>query len=300
MAFDLSEMKLSRRDLLAKAGAVGLGATALTAFGMKPAEAATATVADVFNFALNLEYLEAEFYTYATQGHGINGVQTFYGTIHANPNAVTGGAMPTPAADLQQVAFPDTISATVAAQITADEQAHVALLQGILGSLAIPEPFINLGAMDAMLPAGTTSYERFLVLSRSFEDTGVSAYSGGSTLVRSNSSALQYAAQILAVEAYHASQARLLIAQLAASMSGSSFGAPKLDPLDMPPPPTGNFFFSVGEPRPNVTNALAVTRNTSQVLGIAYGASTPTSFAPAGTNHGGFFPNGVNGNIRTV
>ena len=287
MSLDFSSTKLTRRTLLAKASTVGLGAAALTAFAGRPAEAAAATVADVLNFALNLEYLEAEFYTYALMGHGINGVSTPYGTIQGNPNAVTGGAVPTPAADLQEVSFPDAISQGVAEQITLDEQSHVALLQSVLGDLAIPEPYINLGAADGMLPANATSFQRFLALGRAFEDTGVSAYSGGSTLLRSNTSALQYGAQILAVEAYHASQLRLLIAQ-------NGLAVAKTDPLDVVPPPAqGGFFF-------NVRNALAVTRNPSQVLGIVYGASTPTKFAPAGVTHGGFFPNGVNGTIRST
>ncbi len=104
--------------------------------------------------------------------------------------------------------------------------------------------------------------------------------------MRGSVSALQTAAQILGAEAYHASQARLLVAQ---------FSVPtfKIDPLDVLPPPAGTAYF-------NVTNALAVTRTTSQVLGILYGASTPTAFAPTGTASGGFFPNGVNGRIRTV
>ena len=280
---ELSEAKLSRRDLLAKAGTVGLGAAALTMFAGRPAEAATATVADVLNFALNTEYLEAEFYTFATAGHGINGVPTPYGPVGTNGTGTQGTVVGSTLA-LSQVTFPNDQTRAIAQQITTDEQSHVALLRGILGDLAVAEPQINLSGMDAKLP--TDPFLRFLALSRAFEDTGVSAYSGGSTLVRGSVSALQTAAQILGVEAYHASQARLLVAQFTVPTS-------KLDPLDVLPPPTGTAYF-------DVTNALAVTRTASQVLGILYGASTPTAFAPAGTASGGFFPNGVNGRLRTV
>jgi len=41
-------------------------------------------------------------------------------------------------------------------------------------------------------------------------------------------------------------------------------------------------------------NGLAIKRTPSQVLAIVYASTT------AGTNKGGFFPNGMNGNIKTV
>ncbi len=148
---EIAEAKLSRRDLLAKAGTVGLGAAALTMFAGRPAEAAAASVADVLNFALNTEYLEAEFYTYATAGHGINGVSTPYGVIGTNGTGTQGTVTGSTLA-LSQVTFPNAQTQAIAQQITTDEQAHVALLRGVLGDLAIAEPNINLSALDAKLP----------------------------------------------------------------------------------------------------------------------------------------------------
>ncbi len=54
---------------------------------------------------------------------------------------------------------------------------------------------------------------------------------------------------------------------------------------------------------PADTNALAVHRNTDQVLHIVYGTFSPTAGSTtvaAGVASGGFFPNGVNGNIKTT
>ena len=58
---------------------------------------------------------------------------------------------------------------------------------------------------------GFATQAQFLTLARAFEDTGVSAYAGAATLLSGNN--LQAAAQILAVEAYHAGNIRLYVVQ---------------------------------------------------------------------------------------
>ncbi len=96
---------------------------------------------DILNFALNLEYLEAEFYTYATTGKSITsfGIGIKGRANGENPTAggnTVGG---------KQVTFSDNelFTRDIAAQIGSDERAHVVLLRGALGSAAVAKPNID-------------------------------------------------------------------------------------------------------------------------------------------------------------
>jgi Ferritin-like domain len=221
-------------------------------------KAQTVPETDVLNFALNLEYLEAEFYSVAVTG------ATLSSSVTGGTSTATGGA---------KVTFADTRIADIAAEILNDEMLHVKFLRTALGGVAVAEPAINLNALGI----GFGSQAEFLTLSRAFEDTGVSAYAGAATLLTGNN--LQAAAQILATEAYHAGNIRLNVVQQGITVKPT-------DSQDVPPDET--HFFPVD------ANALAIKRTTSQVLAIVYANSTP------GTASGGFYPNGMNGNIKTV
>ncbi len=266
-----------RRSFLRGAGLSGLALAGTAVLGEKAfsqtTDAATvsasftATDVEVFNFALNLEYLEAEFYTRALTGL----------TLSESGIKVKGVGNAGPTIGGKQVDFSGDATGklgVIAKQITKDEQTHVKLLQKLLGPLAIAKPSINLDAMD-----GFSSFKAFLNLARDFEDVGVSAYGGAAGLL--STAGLSYGARIALVEAYHASSLRFLVEQ-------NGVKSPAVDALDVPPPPVGNFFFTVD------SNALAIVRTPSQVLSIVYANSTP------GANYGGFFPRGVNGAITTV
>jgi len=225
------------------------------------------------NFALNLEYLEAEFYSIATTGQNLQqrgvpidgsgnsgSTRTNFGQVNFGNNLVlTGGS---------------------ARDISTDEIAHVMTLRAALtanGIRPIAKPAIDLDALASM-GASLANQQTFLVLARAFEDIGVSAYSGGAAFL-SGSPYLMTAARILAVEGQHTGDIRLQIARL---------GIPTfpLDGGDVIPPPSGSNFYST-----NKANGLCAFRTPGQVLYLAYGLM-------ANVTSGGFFPSGVNGALN--
>ncbi|MGH9394277.1 MAG: ferritin-like domain-containing protein, partial [Terriglobales bacterium] len=226
-----------------------------------PAQASAAAVSDVdiLNFALNLEYLEAEFYTVATTGMTIEQLGIGINGTHAMGDT-TGG---------QAVNFTDPDTAAVAKQIAADEQAHVKLVRKALGSAAVAKPAINLGALGV----GFANQAQFLTLARIFEDTGVSAYAGAAPLIKSPE-VLAIAARILGTEAEHTGSIRRQV--IRQEIDGG--GVPAVDDFDVVPDDGKEFSVNF--------QGLVFVRSPRQVLDIV--------FAKAGASSGGFFPNGVN------
>jgi hypothetical protein len=252
----------NRRNFMKSMGiaAVSLGAAATVENAS--AQSSTFTDFDILNFALNLEYLEAEFYSYATTGAGIDAQGISFAGV-GNTGPTTGGAL---------VTFTDTEVQRVAIEIAQDELTHVAFLQSTitaLGGSPIAKPAINLNALGI----GFGSQAEFLTLARAFEDVGVTAYAGAAPLLVSKT-VLSYAARILAVEAEHVGNIRLLIDKFAIPTTA-------LDSADVLPPPSGSHFFSTN------AQALVEVRSPQEVLFIAYAAPNVSS--------GGFFPSGVNG-----
>lgn len=230
---------------------------------------------DILNFALNLEYLEAEFYTYATTGKSI----TSFGIGikgHANGNNSTAGGT-TSGGGKVTFSKDESVLHDIATQIGADERAHVVLLRGALGSAAVAMPNIDLGALGF----GFGNQNDFLRAARILEDIGVTAYSGAAGLL-STPDIITTAACLLGAEAEHAASIRTHIARL-------KIPTTSMDGVDLVPPPSG-------EPRQilsiKVSDGLIASRTAGQVLYLAFGGK-------AGAKQGGFFPTGLNGTIAS-
>ena len=288
----------TRRNFLKTVATTSMAAA--TASLIAPSEASAATTitdADILNFALNLEYLEAEFYAKAYYGVGLAAL----GVIPAGVATTSISYPATP-----RVSFFNPFIYGYAAEIANDEIAHVSFLRQALGNAAINEPAINLSSSFDMLAANAglsnvgfdpfSSEENFLLGAFIFEDVGVTAYHGAAGLL-TNKANIPPAAGILSVEAYHASIVRTTlfglnygdssqdlglavnqISQLRASLGGgndqgitNSDGTANIVPAD--------------------GNSLVFARTTRQVLNIVYGK--------VGASSGLFFPSGVNGNIKS-
>ncbi len=233
----------SRRAVIGNvAGATVLGSL-LSVVGTAPATVNAKGVSDtdILNFALNLEYLEAEFYNYAVNGRGIGALGVdLRGT--GTSGATVGGS---------KVALNDPLMAATAQQLAYDELTHVNLLRSALGKDAIAKPTIDLSA----LKLGFRSPGEFLTLARAFEDTGVSAYGGAAPLIASKDT-LGTAARILSAESQHAGVIRFMLVQHGVTV-------PALDSSDVVPGANGTNIFSVNK------DALSIVRTPEQVLAIA-------------------------------
>ena len=267
---DLAAEVPNRRRFLSKI-AVASAAVGVVGTQKLGAQSSMITDVDILNFALNLEYLEAEFYTFATTGKSIDQLGI----------GVTGSGAAGPTTGGAQVSFASTGTTNYSAifnEIAADERLHVSLIRGALtaaGAMPVARPAINLNALGVGF-AGLTD---FLQLARAFEDVGVTAYGGAAPLI-SDKAILGTAARIALAEGEHAAAVRLLVAQ-------TNTPTTLLDGLDILPPPSGRRYFSLD------ANALTQVRTPGQVLYIVYGSQ-------ANAKSGGFFPNGVNGNINTA
>ena len=279
LAFERTLGLLNRRGFMgALTGAAALGA--LGTLGTRTAHAqAMVPITDVLNFALNLEYLEANFYSIAATGNPIS--TTLSGTL-------TGPILGSPG----KLSL-DATTLALANALAADEENHINDLRSAITSLQgtpVAQPQLNYAAMGAI-----TTQAQFLAAARQFTALGGSAYAGSAAMLVSNPSVLQSAAQILGAEGQHAGALNYQCIKQGVT-------SPAIDAQDVPP--TATQYFTVALTGTTVTGAtvgLAPERSTVQVLGVVYGVSTATTTTPkTGVTSGGFFPMGLNGNIKST
>ncbi|MGI8607843.1 MAG: ferritin-like domain-containing protein [Candidatus Dormibacteria bacterium] len=148
------------------AGGVISGATAIELLSTTRVWADAAGDLDILNFALTLEYLEADFY----------------------------------AKGVASVKFANAHDKAVFTLIASDEAAHVTALTDAIskaGGKPVAKPQVK-------YPAGTfESAAKFVTLAKTFEETGVSAYLGQAGAI-TNPDVLQAAASIFGIECRHA------------------------------------------------------------------------------------------------
>jgi hypothetical protein len=323
---------LSRRNFLAGAGAVAATATLA---GCSNGNVTTPTTtsnglytdADVLNFALNLEYLEAEFYLRAATGSGLQASDTTAGS--ASPYQTVGSVTVGYAAQVPVTATSPSNQQQILNEIAYEEQQHVRFLRSALGTAAIPRPAIDLSFFGPLAVAAGiytsaqaafnpfASFDAFLIGAFIFEDVGVTAYSGAAPLISAAGVTAGYltaAAGILAVEAYHAGYIRTSITgrgitngsntYIAIANQVAALRATLTVGNSAAPSSTGSVETNLVLPTSTVTpsaivaadptNAVGFARTVNQVHHIVYGSPT------VGVKSGGFFPSGTNSIFATT
>ena len=326
----------SRRALLMGGGA--LAALAFAPGVAKAAIPAAPTDFDILNFALNLEYLEAQFYTLATEGVYAD-KSTKGSAISIGAGTATGGSTSTTVLTkantsstssnaIAPVPFTSPFVAAYAFETALEERRHVNFLRSVLTTNAVAQPTLDLVnsfyALGSLLSPAISNFDpfandlNFLLGAFIFEDVGVSAYHGAAGLITDTKDYLTPAASIHAVEAYHAGLIRSTIygydqgfvtipgetrtgaAAYATQIAGAramfdgTGGTSSADDIGLTTKQV-----ALNTATANITastivdadsNYIGFARTPRQVLNIVYATTgSPTK--------GGFFPNGLNGDI---
>jgi hypothetical protein len=288
-----------------------LGAAAATAAGAGALSIATsasaATIADndMGNFLLQLDYLAAQYYSFAVTGAGLPAaLLTGVGTA----GAATGA---------RQVTFTDPLVAQFASEIRQDLAAQVAFLRATLGTDgATAQPAIDLGFAagsgfsKAAVAAGIAaagafdpyaSDENFLLGAYIFEDVIVTAFAGAAASI-SDKALLGKVLGLLSTHSHHTAVIRSLLYAKGVATPALRTNADKISDnlrdaldggtdLDQGISPTGTGATIQSNVVPAGADGLIAGRSTGQVLNILYLNS-------AAVSSGGFFTAGLNGTVK--
>ncbi len=142
------------------------------------------TVVEILNYALTLEFLEAEFYNTSLMKSNL---------------------------------FPDGDSIAAIQLIAKHENAHVVFLSNAIkasGGMPVAKPTFDFsagsGSGNGPFKDVFTSFELFLNVAQTFEDTGVRAYKGRAAEIVGGGDLLTAALRIHSVEARHAAKIRIM------------------------------------------------------------------------------------------
>lgn len=280
--------RLSRRHALQ----LGIGVIGAASLAGAPRALAQEDIEDedIFRFALNLEYMEAEYYLRGTTGEGISAEDA-----GANPGEVVGG---------KQVTFDTPAIGEFMQEVAANELAHVRFYRKTLGEDAVDRPAIDFDAGFAKVaeaaglgadfdPFGNEM--NFVLGGMLFEDVGVTAYAGAAPLLK-NKEFLAAAAGILAVEAYHMGMARSQLYRMGEpAWEAANAVSDARDKLDGPEDKDqGIMLDGRANVVPSTPDAIAFTRTPQEVLRIVYLTDQE------GVTSGGFYPDGMNGEIKST
>ncbi len=247
----------------------------------------------ISNFALNLEYLEAEYYLRAVTGQGLGGAD-----IGSSPGPVVGG---------RQVAFSDSTLALFAQEIASDEQDHVRFLRR--HTIHSPLTQTNRPAIDLQQSfrlvgqaAGLgadfdpfSSETAFFLGAFLFEDVGVSAYTGAARWV-ADRDLLSNLAGIQAAEAYHGGLIRATVYQMGPDVqrAANAISAARQHLTPGVQTESGLVQGDRMEIASADANGIAFQRSPQQVLNVVFLTDRTN------VDRGGFFPHGVGGVVQST
>lgn len=306
----VEEVVLNKADLgtcrRAFIQALGLGTVGAAILGAAGPDAAMAqgapadiTDIDIVQFALNFEYLGAEYYLRAVNGTGLKA-----GDIDGvgGVGTVNGG---------KQVPFADPFIRKFAFELGADEEAHVRTLRAALpdaSRIGRPQLDLDFAFTFAARSAGLVgpndrfdvyaSDDTFLLGAFLLEDVCVTALIGGAPFIK-DKGVLMTAAGFLGTEGYQAGAIRTLLysrglitqANAISNARDALDGNTDLDQgISGDQSATPGFSQNDANLVPADRNSLAFGRTFGQVLNIAYLNTTQSP--------GGFFPQGLRGRLR--